>query len=138
MGESSSVGGHEILVCCLQASPSLTLDLSDFGDFEAPVSHVLRAAHARFLQTEFHGRGLSPPLYQRLVHDREVRVKRCQQLREEQGRSKNALAKDARLTPSCIATIESGGWRPYDVQLAASRRAWAVFRPLRPSRRGAR
>ena len=44
-------------------------------------------------------------------------MKRCQHLREQQGRSKNAVAKDARLTPSCIATIESGRWRPYDVQL---------------------
>lgn len=50
--------------------------------------------------------------------DKEVCVKRCQQLREAQGRSKNAVAKDARLTPSCLSTIESGRWHPYDVQLA--------------------
>lgn len=45
-------------------------------------------------------------------------MKLCQLLRMTQDRSKNALARDARLAPSQVAWIESGRFVPYKPQLA--------------------
>jgi len=45
-------------------------------------------------------------------------MKLVELLRTRQGRSKNALAHDAKLTPSQLGWIESGRFVPYPVQLA--------------------